>query len=319
MKQKKLLILSSQARKTGGVKNPVLKNLYSFLKKNTDHKYDFYKSSFNSKFLFYLKLFSDLIRYKINNSYDIYHCHFGGLPLLFLGLLRLNSVSTYHGTDLHSGNDSNNLKRNLRKFINELIFKQYSIKKHTVVSANLKRFIPTSISAIVISVFSNFESFYPIDKDIAKRKLNLKKSKKYILFSDISSSGVKRLDLAKLIEVELKKYEPNYSLLIMSDVDPDMVVYYINSSEFILVTSDNEGSPSIIKECLLCNTPVYSYDVGDIKEYVTNKSGLIVDRELSIKKQAEKININHSNTQYRFNNSISKNMLIKQYEELYDI
>ena len=56
MKQKKILILSSQARETGGVKNPVLKNLYFFLNKNSDHEYDLYESSFNSKFLFYLKL-----------------------------------------------------------------------------------------------------------------------------------------------------------------------------------------------------------------------------------------------------------------------
>jgi glycosyltransferase involved in cell wall biosynthesis len=170
-----------------------------------------------------------------------------------------------------------------------------------------------------LSVFSNFESFYPIDKNTAKDRLNLKKTNKYILFSDISSSNVKRLDLAKSIEVELKKHDPNYSLLVMSGVDPNMVLYYINSSDFLLLTSDNEGSPSIVKECLLCNTPVYSYDVGDINQFISSESGMVINRKLPIEKQAEKIHTHHANAQYKFNNILSKSKLIKKYEDLYEI
>lgn len=318
MKKKKILILSSQARETYEIKNPVLENLKNFLEKNSIHDYRLYKSTNKNKLIFYIELFMNLIYFKISNKYDFYHCHFGGLTLFLLGFLKLRTISTYHGTDLHSGNDMNYFKRRARSLINYFIFKQSSIKKHTIVSKNLNKYIPRHVLPIKLSIFSNFESFYPIEKDFAKKKLNLSNSKKYILFSDISNSDVKRLDIAKSIEDELKKYDPDYSLLIMSKVKPDEVIFYINSSDFLLLTSDNEGSPSIIKECLLCNTPVYSYDVGDIKEFITNESGYIIDRKLTISKQAEIIHSKHSNMSYKFSNSFSQKSLVKEYEDLYD-
>ena len=90
-----------------------------------------------------------------------------------------------------------------------------------------------------------------------------------MLFSDKSNTTLKRRDIATNIVNELKM---GYELLLMCSVSPDIVPAYINASDFILLTSDEEGSPNIVREALSLNKRVFSVDVGDVKQQI---SGLI--------------------------------------------
>jgi glycosyltransferase involved in cell wall biosynthesis len=47
---------------------------------------------------------------------------------------------------------------------------------------------------------------------------------------------------------------------------------YLNASDCLLVCSNSEGSPMIVKEALACNLPIVSVDVGDVKERIKNVS-----------------------------------------------
>ena len=85
------------------------------------------------------------------------------------------------------------------------------------------------------------------------------KDGKYILFSDVHNATIKRRDLAIAIAEKL----PDYELLIMCGVQPNNVPLYVNACDFVLLTSDEEGSPNIIREALSLNKPVFSMDVGD--------------------------------------------------------
>ena len=104
----------------------------------------------------------------------------------------------------------------------------------------------------------DYQLFHLIDKISAQQHLGLKHGK-YILFSDVHNTTIKRRDIAQKIVDEL----PEYNLLLMCGVDSKEVPYYINASEAILLTSDQEGSPNIIREALSLNKPVFSVDVGD--------------------------------------------------------
>ena len=55
-----------------------------------------------------------------------------------------------------------------------------------------------------------------------------------------------------------------YNLLAMCGVSPEQVPNYLNSSEAVLITSDIEGSPNIVREALALNKRVFSFDVGDV-------------------------------------------------------
>ena len=42
------------------------------------------------------------------------------------------------------------------------------------------------------------------------------------------------------------------------------------------MTSHNEGSPQVIKEAMLCGTPIVSVDVGDVKDVCGSTEGTYI-------------------------------------------
>lgn len=100
---------------------------------------------------------------------------------------------------------------------------------------------------------------------------------KYALFSDISGTPIKRRDIAEAI---VNKLGGDYRLLIMSKVKPEMVPVYLNVCDFVLLTSDEEGSPNITREALSLNKRVFSVDVGDVKQQLEGlNNSVIVSRD----------------------------------------
>jgi glycosyltransferase involved in cell wall biosynthesis len=61
---------------------------------------------------------------------------------------------------------------------------------------------------------------------------------------------------------------------------PELVPCLLNAADCIVLTSDFEGSPNIVKEALACCLPVVSVDAGDVKERISAvHPSLIVGRE----------------------------------------
>ena len=93
----------------------------------------------------------------------------------------------------------------------------------------------------------------------------------------MSNTSIKSRDIAENI---VKCLGGNYSLLIMCGVKPQEVPYYINASDFMLLTSDEEGSPNIIREALSLNKPVFSVQVGDAAKQLGGlQNSAIISRE----------------------------------------
>jgi len=123
----------------------------------------------------------------------------------------------------------------------------------------------------------NYNTFLPVGKKNAIEYLGLDKFKKYVLFSDVSNTNIKRKDIAESI---VKCLGGNYSLLIMCGVRPQEVPCYINACEFLLLTSDEEGSPNIIRETLTLNKPVFSVPVGDAAKQLEGlQNSAIISRD----------------------------------------
>ena len=52
----------------------------------------------------------------------------------------------------------------------------------------------------------------------------------------------------------------------------------MNAADCLLVTSDAEGSPTVVQEALATNLPVVSVDVGDIAERLEGVAGSRITR-----------------------------------------
>lgn len=219
---------------------------------------------------------------------DIIHIHFGGLYALIIWFLLFGinkpKFITLHGTEIHakaiktakSFSEKFRIKLNqYSSFISLLCYTRCGF-----VAKEMENYIPFFLRKVlnkkkfIQPLGVDYKLFSPTDKIEAQIQLGLKTSK-YILFSDVHNNTIKRRDIAKAIVDRL----PEYELLIMCRVNPKEVPLYINACDCILLTSDQEGSPNIIREALSLNKPVFSVDVGDAAKQLEGlKNSAIISR-----------------------------------------
>lgn len=222
-------------------------------------------------------------------SVDIIHVHFGGMYalltwFLLLGIQRPKFI-TFHGTDIHAKaiKTSKSLGEKIRIKLNQYasFISILCYSKCGFVAKEMEDYVPSFLRGIlkkksfVQPLGVDYNLFTPMDKKEAQDRLSLEHGN-YILFSDVHNTTIKRRDIAQAI-VDLV---PNYKMLILCGVDPKEVPVYINASDCILLTSDEEGSPNIIREALSLNKPVFSVKVGDAEKQLEGlNNSLIISRD----------------------------------------
>jgi glycosyltransferase involved in cell wall biosynthesis len=116
----------------------------------------------------------------------------------------------------------------------------------------------------------NIERFRPRPKEECRAKLGWKIDEKVVLFNSGSDPVRKRIDLAQAASSHAKQRVPNLRLHVFGGNTPnDEMPLYYNAADCLLVASDYEGSPMVVKEAMACNLPVVSVDVGDVVERLT--------------------------------------------------
>ena len=205
---------------------------------------------------------------KILNTYkpDIIHCHYGTMTAFFCVLSTFRPlIITFHGSDINK-TPKDKYFRNLGGRIlshisiiraNAIICVSESVKTRLWFGKN---------KAYVIPIGIDLEEFYPIPREVAREKLNWDKEEKVVIFNR-NNPTIKRLDIAEKTIRIAKEQIPNLKLLIIKgEVKPEEMPLYLNASNCVLVCSESEGGPMIVKEALSCNIPIVSVDVGDVAE-----------------------------------------------------
>lgn len=215
----------------------------------------------------YLKAAVRLRKKLAKNRYDIIHCHhsFSGLSLLLSGKIRAaKTVLSYQADPVNEGGSL--LFRLLHPFFSRILFKNRSVFLKYRGTYSLPNGVNTGF-------------FTPLDRKLSQEKLSLDPDKTYILF--VSSNSIrkqKRIDRFEEIITLLKKKLPaiNITPLILTNTERSVMPYYICTSSLHILTSDFEGSPNSVKECLACNVPVVSTPVGNVKEMIGDVEGCYV-------------------------------------------
>lgn len=279
----RVLLVSNQRQNIQGIGNPIMYRMRDALMQDSRIE--------NVVFEPFCNNLSSLrtIRRKAK-GFDIVHIHFGGLYALIIWLtligVRAKKFITFHGTDIHAKalKTAKNYKEKFKIIINQkasflsiILFNGCGFVAEEMTSY-VPKFLQLHLSkkGFVQLLGVNYEEFPIIDKSAARKHLNLAKDKKLALFSDVSNTSIKRRDIAQSI---LDNLGSDYSLCIMCGVKPKEVPYYLNACDFLLLTSDEEGSPNIIREALALNKPVFSVNVGDVSKQLQGlKNSSIISR-----------------------------------------
>ena len=131
--------------------------------------------------------------------------------------------------------------------------------------------------------------FRPMKMKECKAKLSLNHSIDYILFMDSHKRrSQKRLDrFNEVINLLKEKYSRRVNPIILNNTKRSLVPLFINASSLHLVTSDFEGSPNSVKECMACNTPVVSTPVGNVKDLLRDVKGSYISNSFDVQEIAK--------------------------------
>ena len=215
----------------------------------------------------YLRSLGKLRKHLKANHYDIIHCHhsYSGVLFLLSGMWKSTTrLLSYQSDPRNEGGIL--LFRILYRFFDRIILKNRPEQ-------------PALTKAIYLPNGVNSGIFLPMDRNTCKMKLGLDPDKKYILFMDsYNRRPCKRLDrYSETLAILRRKYNySNIEPLVLTNTGRSLIPAYINASDLHLLTSDFEGSPNSVKECMACNIPVVSTPVGNVRDLLEGVEGSYV-------------------------------------------
>jgi len=218
------------------------------------------------------------LRYQLDQkNYDIIHAHYSltGILASIAGANPL--IVSLMGSDIK-----------INSMINLIIkiFANYFWKATIVKSKAMKKTLGLN-QVIVLPNGIDLSKFRMIEKIDAKEKVSFDFKKKYILFLANPNRVSKNFPLAENAIKSLNA--KNIELKTLTGIDHDLIPFYLNASDVLILTSLWEGSPNVIKEAMACNLPIVATDVGDVRELLSNTEGCHIT-SFEPKDVAEKIN-----------------------------
>jgi teichuronic acid biosynthesis glycosyltransferase TuaC len=198
---------------------------------------------------------------------DLLHAQYGTMTAFFAAMsARLPLVVTYRGSDLNHAPKT----PWARSFAGRMLSQVAALRASQIicVSEQLKRKLwLRRRHAVVIPSAVDTGIFYPRPRDEARAELGWGSLERVVLFNAGGNPAVKRLDLAQAAVDCARRMCGDIRFVVLNgDVSPEIIPVMMNAADCLLLTSDSEGSPTVVQEALACSLPVVSVDVGDVSQ-----------------------------------------------------
>ncbi|MEO8097081.1 MAG: glycosyltransferase [Acidobacteriota bacterium] len=203
------------------------------------------------------------------------HAHFGTVTAAFTMIAagRTPVVITFRGSDLNRVPTADGLRACLGRMLSQ--WAALGAARLVCVSHDLrKRLWWRHAVTTVLPSGVDIDLFRPLARGLARRQLGWPPSEPVILFNAGHDALNKRLDLAQAAFSEARREIPGLRLEVLTGgLPPDRMPLVMNAANCLLVTSDAEGSPTVVQEALACNLPIVSVAVGDVAERLRGVAG----------------------------------------------
>jgi len=199
---------------------------------------------------------------------DLVHAHFGTMTGLFTVLTcgRTPVMITYRGSDLNLVPRANGLRARLGRVLSQMA--ALGACRIICVSGKLRDQLwwrRNRVTVLPSGVDTNV--FRPMPREQAREQLGWRDDAPVVLFNAGHDAANKRLDLAQAAMTLVQREVPGARMEVLAGkVAPALIPVYMNAADCLLLTSDAEGSPTVIQEAIATNLPVVSVEVGDVAE-----------------------------------------------------
>jgi teichuronic acid biosynthesis glycosyltransferase TuaC len=212
---------------------------------------------------------------------QVVHVHYGSMAAFFTVMsTNLPVVITFHGSDLNPTPTDGRL----RDFFGRLLSQLAVLRAAAVICVSeglFKRLWWRRSVARVMPLGVDLELFRPLDRETCRRELGWTGPERVLLFN-ANNPALKRLDIAQAVVQQLNAQGMSVRLEVLrGGIDPDHMPVLMNGADALLLCSDQEGSPTMVKEAMGCNLPVVSSDVGDVRQRLRDvRPGAVVEQEV---------------------------------------
>lgn len=221
----------------------------------------------------YKNAVKELKSYLKKEEFDLIHSHYTFCGLLsILSRPRIPIILSLMGDDAYGTPNSKGKTKPSTYYSIILTYLVQPFLKGIIAKSNeIGTYVWQKKKLNVIPNGVNVDEFYPIEKSTARKELGLDEDQKYVLFLNNTNDVRKNFVLLKRT-MEEEKLE-DFKLLAPYPIAPNLVVTYLNACDLLVHTSWREGSPNLIKEAMMCNTPIVSSKVGDVREIFGDTEG----------------------------------------------
>lgn len=199
---------------------------------------------------------------------QVIHAQYGTVTAMFaaMGAGKIPLMITYRGSDLNRSPT----ERGPRPVAARLLSQLAALRAAHIVCVSsqlMNRLWWRRARAVVLPTGVDPEVFRPEPQKALRIELRWPEEERVVLFNAGHDARNKRLDLATSAVEEARRWAPSIRLEVLDgNVEPGRMPALMNAANCLLVTSDAEGSPTVVQEALATNLPVVSVDVGDIRE-----------------------------------------------------
>ncbi len=221
------------------------------------------------------KLGSELIRFRRGMKRiqpHVIHAHFGTMTALFAAWAapRRPLVITFRGSDLNAPPANARRGARWRARAGQMLSQVAALRAVRIVCVSRElreRLWWRRGRAVVLPSGVDPDIFYPEDRELVRARLGWSCAERVVLFNAGLDPAIKRVDLARHAVALAEDRLEGVRMEILDGKTPAArVPDLLNAADCLLLTSDVEGSPTVIQEALACNLPVVSVEAGDTAE-----------------------------------------------------
>ena len=224
------------------------------------------------------------VRLRIRREgFDLVHAHYG-LAGLLCAIQPLPLVVSFCGDDLLGTPNARGGLTVKSRIIRQLSY-VVARRADAIIckSGEMRRALPRALDRARAKVIPNgvdLRRFSPGDRVAARQSLRLDPAQRLILFPNTPWERRKRTDLAEAAVATLVAKGVPARLWVVQGVNPTDIPRYFQAADCLLLTSDWEGSPNVVKEAICCDLPVVSVNVGDVGAWIEMTPGCrLVERD----------------------------------------
>ena len=197
--------------------------------------------------------------YESLGDYDLVHANFGLTAPHALALPRLPVVVSLWGTDLFGPYGR--------------VSEACAAAADAVIVMSERMAAELDRPCRVIPHGVDTDQFRPRPRADARREVGWDADARQVLFPYSPAREVKNYPLAeRVVGRAADRVDRRVELQTVTGVSHDRMSVYMNAADALVLTSEWEGSPNVVKEAMACNVPVVARDVGDVAERLADVS-----------------------------------------------